>query len=274
MASRAHLGLALLLAGDRGLGWALAPARRAASRPRPMRQPHDGVWRRRPQRASAEGPMPAASGGLSAPIAAARGEHGDVVVAGLDVAAHAIRVQRISAKDEVVADRTVLDGVAVVLGVRAQGGRRRRRRRGHVARASRREARAAALVLGPDLAPEGRAHRRRAGVVRDARRALVHRRQADSLTSVGGEPDAHRSRRRQGRRGPRLRRASRVRAPRRRRRHIARAAGRQAATAVPAARASRRCSRSPSSARTSSASAPSTPSATTSASCASRSRAP
>ncbi len=50
-------------------------------------------------------------GGLSAPIAAARGEHGDVVVAGLDVAARAIRVQRISDKDEVLVDRTIFDGV-------------------------------------------------------------------------------------------------------------------------------------------------------------------
>src|SRR5260221_721092 len=51
-------------------------------------------------------------GGLSAPIAAARGEQGDVVVAGLDVPARSIRVQRISAKDEVLADKTVLEGVS------------------------------------------------------------------------------------------------------------------------------------------------------------------
>jgi hypothetical protein len=50
-------------------------------------------------------------GGLSAPIAAARGEHGDVVVAGLDVAVRAIRVQRISDKDEILVDRTIFDGV-------------------------------------------------------------------------------------------------------------------------------------------------------------------
>lgn len=50
-------------------------------------------------------------GGLSAPIAAARGEHGDVVVAGLDVAARAIRVQRISDKDELLVDQTIFDGV-------------------------------------------------------------------------------------------------------------------------------------------------------------------
>jgi hypothetical protein len=50
-------------------------------------------------------------GGLSAPIAAARGERGEVVVAGLDVAAHAIRIQRISDKDELLVDRTVFDGV-------------------------------------------------------------------------------------------------------------------------------------------------------------------
>ncbi len=46
-------------------------------------------------------------GGLSAPIAAARSENGDVVVAGLDVPAKAIRIQRISAKDEVLTDRTI-----------------------------------------------------------------------------------------------------------------------------------------------------------------------
>jgi hypothetical protein len=55
---------------------------------------------------------PGEAGGLSAPIAGARGDHGDVVVAGLDVAARAIRVQRISDKDEVVANRTVFDGMA------------------------------------------------------------------------------------------------------------------------------------------------------------------
>jgi len=51
-------------------------------------------------------------GGLSAPIGAAHGDHGDVFVAALDVRARAIRVQHISEKDEILADRTVLDGVA------------------------------------------------------------------------------------------------------------------------------------------------------------------
>jgi hypothetical protein len=49
--------------------------------------------------------------GLSAPIAAAYTKNGDVVVAGLDVPSKAIRVQRIDAKDAVVADRIVLDDV-------------------------------------------------------------------------------------------------------------------------------------------------------------------
>ena len=51
-------------------------------------------------------------GGLSAPIGAAHGDHGDVFVAALDVRARAIRVQHISDKDETLADRTILDGVA------------------------------------------------------------------------------------------------------------------------------------------------------------------
>jgi hypothetical protein len=52
------------------------------------------------------------AGGLSAPIGAAHGDHGDVFVAALDVRARAIRVQHISEKDEILADRTILDGVA------------------------------------------------------------------------------------------------------------------------------------------------------------------
>jgi hypothetical protein len=63
-------------------------------------------------------PAPSASaapvadpGGLSAPIAGARGEAGAVIVAGLDVPAKAIRVQKIDAKDAVVAERTVLSGI-------------------------------------------------------------------------------------------------------------------------------------------------------------------
>lgn len=49
--------------------------------------------------------------GLSAPIAAAYAANGDVIVAGLDANAKAIRVQRINSKDEVVADRAVLPDV-------------------------------------------------------------------------------------------------------------------------------------------------------------------
>src|SRR5262245_10412928 len=50
--------------------------------------------------------------GLSAPIAAAQVANGEVLVAGLDVGAKAIRVQRIDVKDRVVAERTVLGDVA------------------------------------------------------------------------------------------------------------------------------------------------------------------
>jgi hypothetical protein len=96
--------------------------------------------------------------GLSAPIAAARVEGGDIVVAGLDVPAKAIRVQRLDANnDAVVADRTVLDalkwsseadlkiapagkGVAITWrGLRA----------GRLVRQL--------VVLAPDLAPKGEA---------------------------------------------------------------------------------------------------------------------
>lgn len=64
------------------------------------------------------GASPAAStsaedrGGLSAPIAAARHPNGDVLVAGLDVGAGGIRVQRIDANDRIVEGRIVLGGVA------------------------------------------------------------------------------------------------------------------------------------------------------------------
>jgi hypothetical protein len=49
--------------------------------------------------------------GFSAPIAAARGEGAELFVAGLDVAASAIRVQRLSAQDEVLLDKVALSGV-------------------------------------------------------------------------------------------------------------------------------------------------------------------
>lgn len=48
--------------------------------------------------------------GLSAPIAASRVENGDVVVAGLDVAAKAIRVQRLGPDGAVKKERTILAG--------------------------------------------------------------------------------------------------------------------------------------------------------------------
>lgn len=47
----------------------------------------------------------------SAPIAASRLANGEVLVAGLDVAAKAIRLQRIGTKEEILADKTVLDGI-------------------------------------------------------------------------------------------------------------------------------------------------------------------
>jgi len=65
--------------------------------------------------APAEGgasPGGAEAGGLSAPIAAARGEKGEVFVAALDVGAKAIQVQRIGSDDAVSQQRKVLDGVA------------------------------------------------------------------------------------------------------------------------------------------------------------------
>ncbi len=59
----------------------------------------------------AAAPVIAEPAGLSAPIAAARVESGDVIVAGFDAAAKALRVQRLDAKDAVVADRTILDAL-------------------------------------------------------------------------------------------------------------------------------------------------------------------
>lgn len=95
------------------------------------------------------------SGGLSAPIAGAHGDHGDVVAAGLDVRARAIRVQRISDKDEVLADRTVFEGVAwsseselkVVPAAAGAAVTWRGLRNGKLVRQL--------AVLGPDLAPIG-----------------------------------------------------------------------------------------------------------------------
>jgi hypothetical protein len=96
-------------------------------------------------------------GGLSAPLAAARGGSDDVVVAGLDVPAASIRVQRINARDEVTADKTVLPGVkwssdSELKMVPAAGGVAitwRGLRDGKLVRQL--------LVLGPDLEPRGEA---------------------------------------------------------------------------------------------------------------------
>lgn len=96
-----------------------------------------------------------APGGLSAPIAATRIEAGDVVVAGLDVPAKAIRVQRINPNDEVTIDRTILEGVLwssesdlkIVPAARGVAVTWRGLRGGRLVRQM--------LVLGPDLAPKG-----------------------------------------------------------------------------------------------------------------------
>jgi hypothetical protein len=94
-------------------------------------------------------------GGLSAPIAAARIEGGDVVVVGIDVPAKAVRVQRINASDEVASDRTIFDGVKwstesdlkVVPAARGVAVTWRGLRNGKLVRQM--------LLLGPDLAPKG-----------------------------------------------------------------------------------------------------------------------
>lgn len=155
MASRARFSIALLLVGLAGGGHGCtcskgsdaANAGDAATSSEPASpSPADTP------RASAVAGEP---GGLSAPIAAARGEHGDVVVAGLDVPAAAIRVQRIDSKDAVTADRTVLPGVAwssesELKMVPAAGGVAvtwRGLRGGKLVRQL--------LVLGPELAPKG-----------------------------------------------------------------------------------------------------------------------
>ena len=65
----------------------------------------------RPESKGAAASKPGSASGLSAPIAAAHAGNGDVIVAGLDVAAKAIRVLRIAAKDEVVGDEVALGDV-------------------------------------------------------------------------------------------------------------------------------------------------------------------
>lgn len=153
MASRARLGLALLLGSIAASGGACTcskgsePAQADASGA--VAVASDAAL------AATDASEDAGGGGLSAPIGAARGDKGDVVVAALDVAARAIRVQRISSKDEILADRTIFDGagwtsesevkvmpagagvVVVWRGLRAKKPVRQ------------------ALVLGADLAPIG-----------------------------------------------------------------------------------------------------------------------
>lgn len=151
MSSRPRLGLALILAGIAAGGGACT-----RSKPNEATGGDAGVAEAgRTDGASANAADAAEPAGLSAPIAAARGEHGDVFVAGLEAAARAIRVQRISDKGATVASRTVLDGVAwspesELKVVPAGGGIAvtwRGLRGGKLVRHL--------VVLGPDLAPKG-----------------------------------------------------------------------------------------------------------------------
>lgn len=97
---------------------------------------------------------PSVAPGLSAPIAAAH-VAGDVIVAGLDAPSKAIRVQRINAKDEIVADRVVLSDVAsstdsdlkVVAASEGVAVTWRGLRAGNLVRQL--------VLLGSDLAPKG-----------------------------------------------------------------------------------------------------------------------
>src|SRR4051812_25129917 len=110
MPSRPHLGLALLLAAIAASGGACTcskgsepAAADAGAATEPLAEAST---------ASVDTAEAGPSGGLSAPIAAARSENGDVIVAALDVGAHAIRVQRIGPNDEIKVDRTIFDGAA------------------------------------------------------------------------------------------------------------------------------------------------------------------
>lgn len=147
--SASRIGLGAVVAVIAGSGCTCSKASESAA---------DGAT----EAASEEAPVVAKAlggpGGLSAPIAAARGEQGDVVVAGLDVLASAIRVQRISAKDEVIGERTIFDGMkwsseSELKVVPAAGGVAvtwRGLRSGKLVRQM--------LLLGPDLAPKGEPH--------------------------------------------------------------------------------------------------------------------
>jgi hypothetical protein len=94
--------------------------------------------------------------GLSAPLAAAHVANGEVIVAALDVSAKAIRVQRLGAKDEVIADRIVLGDVTwstdsdLKVSAHPKEGAAvtwRGLRGGKLVRQL--------VILGPDLAPRG-----------------------------------------------------------------------------------------------------------------------
>ncbi|HEY8075754.1 MAG TPA: hypothetical protein VIF62_16625 [Labilithrix sp.] len=95
------IGIAALLAG------ALAPGCRCDKTPESAPADADVAT----DGGAADAEAIAEPGGLSAPIAAVRLEGGDVIVAGLDAAAKAVRVQRLDAKEAVIADRTVLDAL-------------------------------------------------------------------------------------------------------------------------------------------------------------------
>ncbi len=94
--------------------------------------------------------------GLSAPVAAARVENGEVVVAALDVPLKALRVQRIDSADKIVQERTILDGTiawtndAELKMAPARGGV------AIIARGlSTKRSSGQLAILGPDLAPKG-----------------------------------------------------------------------------------------------------------------------
>lgn len=112
MAQRARFSLALpaaaaVVVAGWGQGCTCSKAGDARATEDAGGAPGDGsdAERASPARVDGEGR------GLSAPIAATRTEGGDVVVAGLDSAGAAIRVQRIDAKDHVIAERSVLSAV-------------------------------------------------------------------------------------------------------------------------------------------------------------------
>jgi hypothetical protein len=155
MASRAHLGLALVIAAIAASGGACTCSKGSEPASADAGEATSAEGGEVAAASSGEARDLDAGRGLSAPIAAARGERGEVVVAALDVAARAIRVQRISAKDEILAERTIFDGAgwtseAELKVMPAEGGVAVVWR-GLRAKKPVRQA----LVLGPDLAPVG-----------------------------------------------------------------------------------------------------------------------